>query len=222
MNIMDDIQEINEYTRIAYNRVAEKYHNLFQNEMNEKPYDREIVKRLLELIPRNSRILDAGCGPSGHISAFVHQFGYQVVGIDISDRCVEIASQCNPEISFYRMDMMELDFPDLYFDGIISYYSIIDTPKSAVSKIFREFSRVLKPNGVLIIVVKQGETEGFIDTLLDMPVKIYFTLFTLHEIKSYLLDHGFKVEFLESREPMDFEIKINRIYAIGRKIKNTT
>jgi ubiquinone/menaquinone biosynthesis C-methylase UbiE len=217
MNELGDLKEINEYTRIAYNCVAEKYHMLFQNEMREKPYDRKIIKMFLNRIPRNSCILDAGCGPSGHISAYIHQFGHRVIGVDISDRCVEIAAQSNPNIAFYRMDMTELDFPDQNFDGIISYYSIIDTPKSAISKIFQEYYRVLKSNGYLLIVVKEGDAEGYIDSLLDIPVKIYFTQFRSHEIRKYLLDHGFEVEFIESREPMDIEIKSNRLYAIGKK-----
>ena len=37
------ISKINEQTRISYNLVANTYHELFKNEINEKAYDRELL-----------------------------------------------------------------------------------------------------------------------------------------------------------------------------------
>ena len=56
--------------------------------------------------------------------------------MDISNRCVELASENAPEISFIREDMLHMSFPDESFDGIISYYSIIHTPRKHVGRIF--------------------------------------------------------------------------------------
>ena len=39
---MDTLESINSLTRQAYNLAAQKYHDLFHNEMNEKEYDRKL------------------------------------------------------------------------------------------------------------------------------------------------------------------------------------
>ena len=40
---MDSLKVINSKTRKAYNLVAQKYHALFQYEMQEKEYDRKLL-----------------------------------------------------------------------------------------------------------------------------------------------------------------------------------
>jgi hypothetical protein len=81
-----------------------------------------------------------------------------------------------------------------------------------------EFYRVLKLNGKILIVVKKGDTEGYVDELEGFKTRLYFTHFKEEEIENYLRTNGFKVIFLETRQPYDFEIPVERIYAIGEKI----
>lgn len=215
---MDFLEKINSKTRQAYNLVAQKYHDLFRNEMNEKEYDRKFLNSFISRFNKDSVILDAGCGPSGHIGRYVFDQGIQVIGVDISDKCVEMARQYNPDIQFDIGDIGNLSFDDGSFDGIISYYSIIDTPKKYVHKIFDEFRRVLKPNGYLLVTVKAGTTEGYIYDLLGIKTEIYFTLFTEKDIANYFQEAGFSLEFIEMRNPYNFEISNERIFAIGKKV----
>jgi hypothetical protein len=84
--------------------------------------------------------------------------------------------------------------------------------------LFCEFNRVLKKGGRILVVVKKGETEGYVDELEGFKTRLYFTNFTEEEVKSSLEANGFRVIFLETRQPYDFEIPVERIYAIGRKI----
>jgi SAM-dependent methyltransferase len=214
---MDSLEVVNAKTRRAYNLVASKYHELFHDEMKEKEYDRELLDRFARGLGSDSLVCDAGCGPSGHIGRYLFDKGIPVLGVDIADRCVELARRHNPTMRFERCDMAELSFADATFDGIIAYYSIIDTPKNQVGRFFREFRRVLKPGGRLLIAVKAGSSEGYSTDLLGMETEIYFSLFTLDEIRRYYEDGRFDVEFLEQRDPYASEIRIERIFAIGRK-----
>jgi SAM-dependent methyltransferase len=214
---MDSLELINSKTRQAYNLAAQRYHDLFHDEMNEKEYDRRLLDSFAGRFNKDSLICDAGCGPSGHIGRYVFDKGIQVVGVDISDKCVELARQYNPKMRFERRDIGNLAFDDSSFDGMISYYSIIDTPKKYVSRIFSEFHRVLKPGGYLLVAVKAGMTEGYIDNLLGIKTEIYFTLFTEKEMTRYFEKAGFLLEFIERRNPYDFEISNERIFAIGNK-----
>ncbi|MBK9096591.1 MAG: class I SAM-dependent methyltransferase [bacterium] len=216
--MVDSLQSINFLTRQAYNLAAQKYHDLFHNEMNEKEYDRELLDSFAERFNKDSLICDAGCGPSGHIGRYLFEKGINVVGVDISEKCVELAKLHNPEMSFKCADIGNMPFEDYAFDGIISYYSIINTPKIYVGKLITEFRRVLKPNGYLLVAVKAGTFEGYIEDLLEIKTKSYFTLFTVEEIVDYFSKAGFLLEFFDKRNPYDFEISNERIFAIGRKI----
>ena len=214
---MDSLNLINSKTREAYNLAAQKYHELFHNEMQEKEYDRKLLDNFSKKFNKGNIILDAGCGPSSHIGRYIFNNGIKVIGIDISDKCVKLAKKYNPLMKFKRQDITELQFENNVFDGILSYYSIIDTPKKYVYNIFDEFRRVLKPSGYLLVVVKAGTQEGYVHNLLGIKAKLYFTLFSKEEIINYFEQARFTLEFIEQRNPYDFEIDNDRIFAIGRK-----
>ncbi|HEX9975571.1 MAG TPA: class I SAM-dependent methyltransferase [bacterium] len=215
---METLESINEKTRCAYNLAAEKYHNLFHNELNEKEYDRKLLDRFADNFTSGSLICDAGCGPSAHISRYLSDKGLNVIGVDISDRCIEMAKELNPFMQFVREDIANLSFESGSLDGIVSYYSIIHTPKRAISKIIKEFNRTLKSDGYLLIAVKAGCSESTLSELSGIKTEIYFSFFTEYEIREYFANESFKIEFFEKRNPYDFEIKNERIFSIGRKI----
>ena len=141
-----------------------------------------------------------------------------VIGVDISDRCIEMAGALNPNMRFRREDMMNLSFGREVFDGVVSYYSNIHTPKKFIGKIFHEFNRVLRPDGYLLVAVKAGEEEKYIHDLLGMKTEVYFSLFQEREIECYFKTAGFTVDFIERRNPYDSEIMNERIFALGRKL----
>jgi ubiquinone/menaquinone biosynthesis C-methylase UbiE len=215
---MDSLKAINSLTRQAYNLAAQKYHDLFHNEMNEKEYDRKLIDSFAARFNKDSLVCDAGCGPSGHIGRYLFDKGIKVVGVDISEKCVELACIYNPDMKFECVDIGSMPFDDNSFDGLISYYSIINTPKIYMNRIFTEFRRVIKPDGYLLVAVKAGTTEGYIDDLLGIKTKIYSTLFTQEEIVAYFSEAGFLLELIDKRTPYDFEISNERIFAIGKKV----
>ncbi|MDF2570679.1 MAG: methylase involved in ubiquinone/menaquinone biosynthesis [Sporomusa sp.] len=203
--------------RKTYNVVGKKYHELFHDEMSKKDYDCELLNQFATHFTSNSLICDAGCGPSGHIGRYLFNKGLDVWGLDLSEECINIARKVNPGMRFEVGNMADMDIDDSSLDGIISFYSIIHTPKQYQSLIFREFNRTLKKGGKLLLVVKQGDSEAEIEELLGFETKLWFTHFSEDEIRDYLSQNGFAIRFLETRKPYDFEISNSRIYAIGEK-----
>lgn len=214
---MDTWKQINAETREALNRAAKTYHDLFHDELKDKPYDRQLLDRFAARFDGGALVLDAGCGPSFHIGRYLMERGVTVEGVDISDQCVALARELNPGVTIRHGDIGALDTADGNYDGILAYYSIIHTPKRQVSRLFDEFHRVLRPGGALLIAVKAGTTEGWMEDALDTGARIWFAYFTEEEIADHYREAGFRIEFMEQRKPYDTEIENERIYAVGVK-----
>lgn len=215
---MGSSQLAHETTRHAYNLAAQTYHDLFHDEVEEKEYDRNLLDGFAARFAHGAVLCDAGCGPSAHIGRYLADKGLTVVGVDIAERCVQLARAHNPGMPVEQGDLACLAFRAGSFDGIVAYYSVIHTPKSALDGVFAEFRRTLKPAGCLLVAVKAGEGEGYRRELLGIEVDIYFSLFTEDEVAGCFERAGFRLELLERRTPYDFEIANERIFAIGRVV----
>ncbi len=212
-----ELEEINRKTRTAYNKAADQYYSLFFDELNKKEYDRNFIDDFLKYFDASSILCDAGCGPCGHITAYIKNKGINIIGIDISEKCIAIAESNHPDISFEIGDFSKLKYDNNYFDGIISYYSILDIPKKYIKDVLIEFKRVLKDGGYLMLVVKEGESEGFQNNLLGVEAEIYFSLFTKTEIETYLTQCGMEIIRSEVRKPYAEEISLIRIFSVSKK-----
>jgi SAM-dependent methyltransferase len=98
--------------------------------------------------------LDAGCG-EGYLARELAQRGAQVIGVDLSKELIIAAVRKSQEddlpISFFIGDIMTLGLRDATFDIILSNHGLNELPD--LNSAFREFARVLRPNGSLIALM---------------------------------------------------------------------
>jgi SAM-dependent methyltransferase len=62
------------------------------------------------MLPRGSRVLDAGCGP-GRVGGFLHAVGHEVVGVDVDPVLIAAAEDDHPGPRWLVGDLAELDLP---------------------------------------------------------------------------------------------------------------
>jgi SAM-dependent methyltransferase len=62
------------------------------------------------MLPRGSRVLDAGCGP-GRVGAHLHEVGHEVVGVDADPVLIAAAEEDHPGPRWLVGDLAELDLP---------------------------------------------------------------------------------------------------------------
>lgn len=73
------------------------------------------------LVPRGSRILDAGCGP-GRVGGELARRGHTVVGVDVDPVLIEAARVSHPGATWLVGDIAELDLPA---QGVTGSFDVI-------------------------------------------------------------------------------------------------
>ncbi|MEZ5341488.1 MAG: class I SAM-dependent methyltransferase [Acidimicrobiales bacterium] len=106
-------------------------------------------------------VLDVGCGP-GRATAFLHDLGLTVSGIDIAPAMVEAARTAHPHLKFELGALTSIPRPDDSLAGVVAWYSIIHTPLDHLAAAWRELGRVLRPGGVLLVAFQAGSGEAVV------------------------------------------------------------
>jgi SAM-dependent methyltransferase len=103
----------------------------------------------VELV-RGRAVLDAACG-EGYGSALLAAAAERVTGVDRSPEAVAHARDRYrlPNLSFEAADCLQLPFGDDAFDGVVSFETLEHLDDH--DGLLREFRRVLKPGGFLLI-----------------------------------------------------------------------
>lgn len=102
---------------------------------------------------KGKKVLDAGCG-TGELSLFMAKSGAIVEGVDISDGSLNYARKRAEEerldnISFTKKSLLDGEFPQNYYDYIISHMVLHHTPNAEQS--FSNIAKALKPGGRIYI-----------------------------------------------------------------------
>ncbi len=117
----------------------------------------QIQNIFLELLPKDARILDFGCG-SGRDTKYFLDCGYQVDAMDGSMELCRAASEYTG-IHVKQMLFQELAEVEKY-DGIWACASILHVKKVELPDIVRKMSLATKENGIMYVSFKYGDYEG--------------------------------------------------------------
>ncbi|MGB8647978.1 MAG: class I SAM-dependent methyltransferase [Anaerolineae bacterium] len=209
-------------TRSAYDTVALNYAQQFRDEMDHKPYDREMLMRLAERVNGLGVICDLGCGP-GQIARYLARQGVAVCGVDLSAEMVRQASLLNPTIPFQQGNMLALDrVTDNSWGGVAAFYSIIHIPRHDVVNALREIKRALKPGGTLLAAFHIGDEVKHIDEWWGKPVSVDFTFFQPVEMEDYMQAAGYEQIEINVRSPYpEIEFQSRRAYIFAVKPQAT-
>lgn len=197
--------------RASYDQVAETYADTFFDELDRKLFDRELLDAYAERTQDRGLVLDIGCGP-GHIARYLHERGVEVAGVDLSPEMVEVARRLNPGLRFDVGDMGALDVEDAALAGVVAFYSVIHIPREGVPGVMREFWRVIRTGGELVVAVHAGTGSVRRDDFLGKPVPFEATFFERNELVSLVEGAGFRVEEAIQRAPYDTEAPTQRLY----------
>lgn len=110
-------------------------------------------------IVKNKKVLDAATG-TGYGSYLLAQTAETVDSIDISEEAIKYAKgRYNRNNINYKVgNIAQLDFPDNYFDVIVSFETIEHVDEKIQKSFLKEIKRVLKKDGILIMSTPNKKT----------------------------------------------------------------
>ncbi len=123
------------------------------------------------MVPRNARVLDAGCGP-GRVGAALAEVGHEVVGVDVDPVLIEAAEVDHPGPRWIVQDLAELDLPAHGvvepFDAIVSAGNVMAflAPSTRV-EVLRRLRAHLREDGRLVTGFGAGRGYEFSAFLAD-------------------------------------------------------
>lgn len=144
LKILEDIKQ-------SYDLIAEDFSRTRKNVWEE-------FRPLADDIQDGDKILDLGCGNGRFVELFSDPDKYgaskkiDYVGIDISEKLIEIAKQRYPDKNFQVFDGLKIPFNDQSFDKVFCIAVLHHIPGADLrNKFLKEIWRVLKPDGKLVL-----------------------------------------------------------------------
>lgn len=163
------------------------------------------------------RVLDAGCG-AGCAVAVMQYYCSEVIGVDISKGLIRRAQRRYRGRKYKYGNFLHLNFPNEFFDGVWSHASLVHLEQLVdVQQATREFYRVLRPNGVVHILVKAQTGKEKV----AMAGGKIFRFFTMNEVEQLLIQQRFSMldldRYTESERTIGGRHDTEWILALARK-----
>ena len=141
--------------RSGYNAMSSEY-LAHRGELKSDKY----VRKFLQLLPKNSLVLDLGCGAGVPIDDLILKAGHRVSGVDISEEMIKRARLNCPGGEYQVGDVSKLASGEWEVEGIVSMYTMFHIPRNQHEGVLAVIASYLPKGGPLLISMGDVEFEG--------------------------------------------------------------
>ncbi len=206
------IKTDSESIKSMFNSIANEYD--FMNNLMTLSIHKFIKREAVKLIKAGAeKILDV-CTGTGDIARYASQMYMksQIKAVDFSDKMLEIARKkvSGKNIEFLKANVLQLPYKEETFDSCIISFGLRNI--HSADKALREFNRILKPGGQLIIVDLLRVENKIVYLILKKTV-MFLTKIAAEDKEAYkylinsISDFYSKSEILELLEENGFKIR---------------
>ncbi len=183
-------------TRHSYDTDAPGYAEKVRGLLDRAPHLRASLVLFADLVREagGGPVADVGCGP-GYVTRYLHELGADAFGIDLSPEMIAIARRDYPGLQFEVGTMTEPDLADDSVAGVLAFWSVIHVPDDAVPGVFREFHRVVRPGGPVLVGFHVGdETSHDSEGYTGRPIDISTHRRRPDQVAAWLREAGLTIE----------------------------
>ncbi len=195
-----------------YDHIAEEYAKKFDVIDSDKAL--RFLNIFLSHLKSGSHIVDLGCGTGFSAGYFVKK-GMKAQGVDLSSGMIAIAKKNYPEIHFSVADMREF-VPEEKADAVWAGYSLFHFEQVSLEKTLERIKTYLQSQGILGIVMQEGNGEVELTEPFMPSEKIYIRLYTQQELASILQQYGFEIVDQGVKKAADYEFPYDKILLIAK------
>jgi cyclopropane fatty-acyl-phospholipid synthase-like methyltransferase len=197
-------------TRNSYDQIAERWH---ANRRSPDHMGRTLayVDKILEGVQRGSRVLDLGCGTGEPVAAHLVRRGFRVVGVDQSEKMLEIARRVVPEAELIRADMVDVELNGK-FAAAVAWDSVFHVERRHHAAVYRKLADALEDGARLLLSAGgsdacededsargDADAEGFTSEMFGHT--FFYSGYAPKVARSLLEAAGFEIELWEVDDP---------------------
>jgi len=155
-------------TKEDYNKIADEFSQTRGSLWEE-------LNKFKDLVKNGEKILDLGCG-NGRFLEFFRDKKIEYMGVDSSEKLIDIAKKKYPNFQFLVADALSLPFLENSFDKVFSISVFHHIPSEELRLQFlKEIKRILKPKGTLILTIWNLWQKRYFPPILRFTVsKLFF------------------------------------------------
>lgn len=188
-----------------------KYHQVYNKETKDfwDNFPVTVINSFVNHL-KGKKVLDLGSGP-GRGALLLKKAGLEVICLDASKEMVKRTRKLG--FRSILADFREIPFPENTFDGVWAYTSLLHVSKKEAMEVIRKIKFLLKPRGIFLIGMIEGEFEGDIERDSMPGIKRHFSFYSEDELRRMVESCGFKFEYQEKYIPHS-KTYLNQIYSV--------
>jgi SAM-dependent methyltransferase len=197
--IAQDVPEIL-MTTTPYDHIADQF-NAVRTRLALKEI--EYLDLIVARLPRESKVLDLGCGTAHPIATHIASRGHWIVGIDASSAMLAFARTRLPEHRWIHDRIERVDF-DETFNAVVCWDSLFHLQRQQFGPVIRKVHRWLAPGGLLMVSsggVVDNYPEGFMDTMFGH--EFFYDSLPPDQMVALIEEAGFDILLTEMCDPPD-------------------
>ncbi|MFF5003895.1 class I SAM-dependent DNA methyltransferase [Streptomyces phaeochromogenes] len=167
----------------AFDAIGDRYDEAFPH----KEGQLSAGEWLIDSLPAGSRVLDLGCGTGVPTTRQMTDAGFEVVGIDLSRRMVELAREYVPGATFHQLDIADLRPGGPHdlgrFDAVAAFFSLLMLPRVEIPLALQTVRHLLVPGGLFVLSMVEADVDNYAIPFLGNTIRVSgYVLEDLHKV----------------------------------------
>lgn len=196
--------------RRLYEDSAEHYATMMDTEIDLPVYADTLGRLALRIAMLRGPVIDTSCGPGHMLARYRDRYDPRraLVAVDLSPAMIAITrSRLGQHSEVHTGDMRDLSFfEERTAAAVVSFYALHHIAPAEAVPTLREWHRVLRPGGQLLLATWEGAGAIDYDGMTDVVALRY----TADEVRGWTEEAGFTIDRC-SVEPVE-EMPMDAIY----------